>query len=415
LFTEKVGNLNKATQIANSIITEMNLISKNSSATCTFTSVGVQPMPIPNLDKPDDPKYYFGATLPARVDGAAADFNVRNLRESKGADIVFILYNGPTQLKAPNGTIIGEIFGAEAEYPLSKSGPYFLVHKDFATHSQYQIAMIHGGRALGCGTERWLGRYPDSRPHKYGSKFSVMHHAGPKNKSKFISNPKVLDGGLATGIVDKEDNVKAIKYTVCTVSNYFDSKKPAKCEIIVAGNACIGKPFEIWVEHSGFKTDYNTVFKFSHSTNGQNYSTPVSKNSIFYTVPALSNTNTVYVRVSFTDLEGYQKMTTLKIPLVNCLEGDPTSNKQDGQDITISPNPANDEFNVLIKGMKNKNVTLNILDARSSRTIKSKSTTIITDESVELFKTEGLMNGIYYLQLLSDGINITKPIIITHE
>ncbi len=123
----------------------------------------------------------------------------------------------------------------------------------------------------------------------------------------------------------------------------------------------------------------------------------------------------VFVKVTFKDLDGYLKTTILRIPLVNCLEGDPTSNKQVRQDITISPNPANDEFNVLIEGMKNKNVILNILDTRSSKTLKSKSFTIITDESVELFKTEGLMNGIYYLQLLSDGINITKPIIISHE
>ncbi len=292
LFTEKVENLSKATKIANSTITEMNLICKNSSANATFTSVGIEPMPIPNFDNPDGPNFFFAPTLPARTDGAAADLTIKNLRESKGADIVFILYNGPTQLRLPNGTIIGNIFGAETLLPLSKSGPYFLIHKDFATNSKYQIAMVLGGRSLGAGTEILAGRYPDSRPHKYGSKFSVMHHAGPKNKSKFISNPKVLDGGVATGIVDKEDNVKAINTTVCTVSSYFDSEKPAKSEIFF-DKPCIGKPFEIWIEHSGFKTNTNTVYQFSYSTDGIKYSTPVSQNSIFYTVPILSNTNLV--------------------------------------------------------------------------------------------------------------------------
>ena len=136
-----------------------------------------------------------------------------------------------------------------------------------------------------------------------------------------------------------------------------------------------------------------------------------------FNIPA-TGSGTIYVNTIVKEANGYFKETISVIILTNCLDN-PTLNRQFKENsiknVFISPNPTQGDFVTLITGFKDKSVKINLIDAKSSSIISTLDKNIDSDEYNQDFDTPNLTNGLYFLQLISGEIIITKKIIIAHD
>ena len=418
LFTEEAGTLAAMQQKSNATIVEMNLIAKNSKAQVHFNNVGTKPTPIPNYGKPLDPKGFNKGDVTKQATNAGNILAFKNLREQEKADIVIILYKAPTKYIDAKGTVFGACGG------FGKKTSYVMAHVDYVINSKYQIAMLGAAELIGAGSEVTSGLYPYSKPKIYGSKYTVVHSGVPQNKSKYISNPKVKDGSVATGTTNEKDNVLTINKTACQVRDYFTKGVDVIMNIQpYSTSLCKSKPLKIDIFTSGLEP---SEYCISVSTDGINYSIPIcqknisNKNSNIFNIAA-SNSDKVYIKAVVYEANGYFKKTSTVITRTNCFDNlIPTLNRQaktntDIKAIFITPNPAKDDFSALITGFQDQNVKMNILDAKSSNIVFSIDKNVNSNEYYQDFNTSNLPDSIYFLQLISDETIITKKIIVTHD
>ena len=415
LFTPNAGSATAMKNKANQTTTEMNLICSNSQALVHFNTVATLSMPIPNFDKPIDPKGYEPGEVSKMATWASNTQSVKDLRQANGADIVIVLYKGPTKYTGGVGTVFGSFAGTD------KAGAYILAHTDFVVSKKYQIAMLGAAEILGAGSEARSGLYTDSRPHKYGSRFTVVHEGVPVNKSRYISNPNVQDGGADTGVANSRDNVRAMNKKACEVSNYYYPKGvDYSVGMQITGSKCID---HFWIQIFPLPEVEADVKEYcvEISTDGINFTAPDCNSYPKFLIFNPSSSSKLYIKCTIKLKNGTINSTTHTVDLKGCIDDPiPTLNRQartniDVKAIFITPNPAKDDFSALVTGFQDQNVKMNILDSKSSNVVFSIDKNVTSNEYYQDFNTSNLLDGIYFLQLISDETIITKKIVIAHD
>jgi len=87
------------------------------------------------------------------------------------------------------------------------------------------------------------------------------------------------------------------------------------------------------------------------------------------------------------------------------------SEQADNWSINVFPNPNNGQFAIELQSKNNQSVQMRIFNAFGSEVYKE-SNVVVNGSSSRTLNLKDLAEGIYYLNLHGDGVNIIKKIVI---
>jgi hypothetical protein len=112
--------------------------------------------------------------------------------------------------------------------------------------------------------------------------------------------------------------------------------------------------------------------------------------------------------VEVTDAETCMSSDAITITFYDCTG---ISEVADKWSIGIFPNPSNGQFAIELKSKSNQPVQMRIFNAFGSEVYKE-SNLVVNGSSTKTLNLKDLNEGIYYLNLQGDGVNIIKKIVI---
>ena len=112
--------------------------------------------------------------------------------------------------------------------------------------------------------------------------------------------------------------------------------------------------------------------------------------------------------VEVTDTETCSNSDAIMISFYDCTG---ISEVADNWSIDVFPNPSNGQFTIDIKTKNNQPVQMRIFNAFGSEVYRENDL-VINGATSKLVNLNDLPEGIYYLNLHGDGVNIIKKIVI---
>jgi hypothetical protein len=257
----------------------------------------------------------------------------------------------------------------------------------------------------------------DTRPgeahgHSYGSflskKLTIMMQGGANGtRVNRWSNPFIVDGGHATGVVGVSNVANVISQNATTIASI-------RTDPSILYSNMSGPNGVYTISTHSYTANYGCgsghIFNWSYSTNGINYTSFYNPSNVYSKTFTPADNGTFYVRCTIT--ANGQTTTSSKTTTVN-VSSFLISNKSDpiqkNEDVIIFPNPSVDKISVFKKSVAMGDLTINILDMQG-RVLQSNSY-YISEEGIKFqteVKIDKLPDGLFMIKLTQkDVINTT--------